>query len=186
MLAFRRLGGLSAVVAVLTMVTAIHMALIVLGNFTDYETNHQFVVHVLAMDTTFKSPAIMWRSITSPVLSTVAYLAIIAWELVSALLLLTAAVLWVRSSTERGLERARAYSSVGWLMWLVLFGGGFIAIGGEFFAMWESTTWNGLSPALQNFVIASIGLVLLHLPQQSGAMAAAPTALTDAASGEQQ
>lgn len=186
MLAFRRLGGLSAVVAILTVLTAIQMMLIVLGNVTDYETNHQFVVHVLAMDTTFKSPAIMWRAITSPVLSTIAYLAIIAWELVSAIVLLTAALVWMRATTEARLRKARTYSSVGWSMWLILFGGGFIAVGGEYFAMWESTVWNGLTPALQNFVIASVGLILLHMPRQADPAPSGPTAAAEADSSEQQ
>jgi predicted small integral membrane protein len=156
-----RFGSLSAVVATLTLITALQMGLIVFGNITDYETNHQFVVHVLSMDTTFKTA--MWRAITSPTLVTGVYIAIIAWELASAVLLFTAAILWVRPRGERGHETARELSTAGWLMWVILFGGGFITIGGEWFSMWQSATWNGLEPALQNLLIAGLGLILAHL-----------------------
>jgi predicted small integral membrane protein len=48
------------------------------------------------------------------------------------------------------------------VMQVLLFGGGFIAIGGEWFVMWQSKDWNGLAAAFQNFVVAALGLVLLH------------------------
>ena len=75
-----------------------------------------------------------------------------------------AAVLWVR---ERGTARPRARlaSTIGLLMILALFFGGFIVIGGEWFQMWRSTAWNGLDPAFRNSVLALLTLVLLHLPQ---------------------
>ncbi|MEJ3658237.1 DUF2165 domain-containing protein [Actinomycetes bacterium KLBMP 9759] len=157
----RRVGSLHAVIATYTLITAVHMGLIGFGNITDFETNHQFVMHVLSMDTTFKTT--MWRAVTSPALATVTYVAIIVWELVTAVLLFAAAFMGLRRGTDRHRELARHLSSTGWLMWVILFGGGFIAIGGEWFSMWQSETWNGLQAAFQNVVIAAIGLVLVHL-----------------------
>ncbi len=146
-------------VAVLAAITAVQTTLIAFGNITDYDTNYQFVVHVLAMDTTFQSPDMMWRAITSPTLATLAYLAIIVWESVAALVLIAATVAWV----GRGpLDTARRLSSIGWLMWIVLFGGGFIAIGGEWFQMWQSSDWNGMDAALRHVIIAGIALILNH------------------------
>jgi predicted small integral membrane protein len=49
-------------------------------------------------------------------------------------------------------------------MIVVLFMGGFITIGGEWFQMWRSVEWNGLEPAFRNSVLAILGLVLVHLP----------------------
>lgn len=152
------LGGLRVVVGVLTAISALQLALITIGNITDYDTNHAFVQHVFAMDTTFKSPHMMWRAITSPGLVTTAYVLIIIWEGLSAIALIAAVVGWLRGS-----EWAARLSSLGWLMEAMLFGGGFIAIGGEYFQMWESSKWNGLTPALQNVIIASIGLILTHI-----------------------
>lgn len=41
------------------------------------------------------------------------------------------------------------------------YGVGFLAIGGEWFAMWQSPVWNGQAKAA-NFILF-IGLALLHL-----------------------
>jgi predicted small integral membrane protein len=153
-----RLGGLSVVVGVLTAISAIQLALITIGNITDYDTNYAFVQHVFAMDTTFKSPNLMWRAITNQGVVTAAYVLIIIWEGLSAIALIAAVVSWIRGS-----DLAKRLSSLGWLMEAMLFGGGFIAIGGEYFQMWQSSKWNGLSAALQNVIIASVGLILTHL-----------------------
>lgn len=153
-----RLGGLRFVLAVLSAITGVYMALVVFNNLTDFDTNRAFVVHVLAMDTTFKSPNTMWRAITSPGWALAAYIAIIAWEAISAVALLAGVVAWIRGGP------ARQLAGVGWLMMVLLFGGGFIVIGGEWFQMWQSHDWNGLQAALQNFIIASAALILNHLP----------------------
>jgi predicted small integral membrane protein len=155
-----RIGGRRFVVIVLTAMTALQMALIAFGNITDFGTNQAFVQHVLAMDTTFRSPDMMWRAITSPGLQNTAYVVIIVWETLTALVLIAAFVAWLRARTDT----ARRLSTLGWVMWVLLFGIGFIAIGGEWFQMWQSDKWNGLQPALQNFLIATAALVIAHLP----------------------
>ncbi|MBB5956442.1 putative small integral membrane protein [Saccharothrix tamanrassetensis] len=152
-----RAGIPQVAVAVLTAITGVYMGLVVFGNITDYETNRAFVQHVFAMDTTFQSPNTMYRAITDQTVVTVAYVLIIAWEAVTALVLLAALVAWVR-----GRVVARRLSALGWIMQVLLFGGGFIAIGGEWFLMWQSKDWNGLTAAFQNFVIAAAGLILVH------------------------
>lgn len=158
------LGSLRLVVTVLTVVTALHMALVAVGNVTDFGTNQKFVEHVFAMDTTFRSPNMMWRAITDPGLATAAYIAVIVWESITALVLVAASVFWVRALVRRrATEVARQLSTFGWLMETVLFGGGFIVVGGEWFQMWQSAKWNGLQAALQNLLIASVCLILVQL-----------------------
>ncbi|MFG2222874.1 DUF2165 domain-containing protein [Streptomyces sp. NPDC048644] len=147
---------------VLTAIVALYMALVAFGNITDFGTNQQFVRHVLAMDTTFKDTDLMWRSITSHTAADVAYLAVIAWETAAALLLAVGAAWWaVRIRHEGG--RGRLLSTLGLLMVLVLFGAGFLAIGGEWFAMWQSKDWNGTEAATRNFTIAGIALLVVQL-----------------------
>ncbi|WP_410591210.1 DUF2165 family protein [Amycolatopsis sp. lyj-23] len=80
------------------------------------------------------------------------------------LVLIAAFVAWLRGSAA-----ARRLSTLGWVMWVLLFGVGFIAIGGEWFQMWQSAKWNGLQPALQNFLIATVALVVAHLPAKEAA-----------------
>src|SRR5690606_9746287 len=50
------------------------------GNLMDYNSNYEFVEHVLSMDTTFEGNALMWRAIESSTMHTIAYIGIIAAE----------------------------------------------------------------------------------------------------------
>ncbi|MFE0511611.1 DUF2165 domain-containing protein [Streptomyces sp. NPDC058964] len=149
--------------ALLTATVALYITLVALGNITDFGTNQQFVRHVLAMDTTFKDDDLMWRAITSKGLQDAAYIAIIVWETVAALVLVAGTWFWAR----RNHDRARQLSTYGLLMLMLLFGAGFIAIGGEWFAMWQSKTWNGLDAATRVLVLTGITLVVVQLPERS-------------------
>ncbi|MEU6382089.1 DUF2165 domain-containing protein [Streptomyces bauhiniae] len=152
--------GLTLAATVLTGVLALYIALVAVGNITDFGTNQQYVRHVLAMDTTFKDDHLMWRAITSTALQDTAYVAIIAWETAAAALLVWGTWLWAR----RDNTRARRFSTYGLLMLILLFGAGFIAIGGEWFAMWQSKTWNGVDAATRVFLLSGVALIINHLP----------------------
>jgi predicted small integral membrane protein len=166
-----RLGSLPVAIAVFVFTNGLYMLLVAFGNITDFATNQAFVHHVLEMDTTNfgaaqgtdLDPDVMWRAVTDTPLQNAGYVAIIVWEALAGIILSTAFVLWIR---ERGttFTRARALSSIGLLMIVVLFVGGFIDIGGEWFQMWRSTAWNGLDTAFRTIVLAALPLVLIHLP----------------------
>ena len=47
------------------------------GNLMDYNSNYEFVHHVLSMDTTFEGNALLWRAIESEVVHHIAYIGII-------------------------------------------------------------------------------------------------------------
>ncbi|MEY9487979.1 putative small integral membrane protein [Streptomyces calvus] len=153
-------GALTLTVTLLTASVALYMALVAFGNITDFGTNQEFVRHVLAMDTTFKDDDLMWRAITNEGVQDAAYVAIIAWETAAALVLVYGTWLWIR----RDHARARRFSTYGLLMTMLLFGAGFMAIGGEWFAMWQSEDWNGLDAALRVFVFSGVVLLVNHLP----------------------
>lgn len=157
-------GSLRMVLAVLTAITSLHMGLITLGNISDFNTNRAFVEHVLTMDTTFGSSNTKWRAITDDWLITATYLTIIVWEFLTTIALTVAFLWWLRAIVlKRGVVVACQLSTLGWLMQIILFGGGFLTIGGEWFQMWQSTEWNGTQSALQNFLIAAFGLILVNL-----------------------
>ncbi|HCT77824.1 MAG TPA: hypothetical protein DGG94_06530 [Micromonosporaceae bacterium] len=160
MRAIARLGTLPVAIAVLTAITALYYALVAFGNITDFGTNQAFVDHVLEMDTTFKDPDVMWRHISNNTIANIAYFGVILWESLIAIVLGVAFVHWL----IRDYKIARRLSTLGWIMVLILFAGGFITIGGEWFQMWQSKTWNGLTPALQNVIIAGFGMILANLP----------------------
>ncbi|WP_217206576.1 DUF2165 domain-containing protein [Streptomyces sp. AC550_RSS872] len=147
----------------LTATAALYIALVAFGNITDFGTNQQFVQHVLAMDTTFKDEDLMWRAVTSKALQNAAYVAIIVWETVAALVLIYGTWLWAR----RDVARARRFSTYGLLMLMLLFGAGFIAIGGEWFSMWQSGDWNGLDAATRVFLFSGVVLIVNHLPRDN-------------------
>ncbi|WP_033312920.1 DUF2165 domain-containing protein [Streptomyces iakyrus] len=153
-------GALSLAATLLTATIALYMALVAFGNITDFGTNQQFVRHVLAMDTTFKDEDLMWRAVTSRGLQDAAYVAIIVWETVAALVLIYGSWLWAR----RDDVRARRMSTYGLLMVMLLFGAGFIGIGGEWFSMWQSEDWNGLDAATRVFLFSGVVLIVNQLP----------------------
>ncbi|GAA2434059.1 DUF2165 domain-containing protein [Streptomyces macrosporus] len=162
------LGTPPVAAAVLTGIVAVYMALVAFGNITDFDTNRQFVRHVLAMDTTFRDPDLMWRAIESTALQDAAYVAIIVWETLTALVLLAATWLWAAGLRGGDHGRARRAATLGLVMVLLLFGLGFFAIGGEWFAMWQSSDWNGLDAAARNVMLAAFALVVVNLPARRG------------------
>ncbi|WP_431862414.1 DUF2165 family protein [Azospirillum sp.] len=142
---------------------ALFFTLVALGNLTDYGSNFAFVQHVLAMDTTFRSPALMWRAIEAPALHHAAYALIIAWQV------MTAALCWwgvwrlwrVRGFEGDIFEREKRAGIAGLTAGFLLYAAGFIGVGGEWFAMWQSQTWNGQRSAA--IFLTFIGIALLHL-----------------------
>ncbi|MFF7470860.1 DUF2165 family protein [Streptomyces sp. NPDC008092] len=152
--------------AVLTGTAALYIALVAFGNITDFGTNQAFVQHVLAMDTTFKDDDLMWRAVTDKGLENTAYVLIIVWETLAALVLIAGTWLWAR----RDNVRARRVSTYGLLMLVLLFGAGFIGIGGEWFSMWQSKTWNGLDAATRVLVLTGLALIVVQLspPDREG------------------
>src|SRR5690242_1893419 len=168
---WRTLGTLAVTSAILVGLNALYMALVVIGNISDFDVNLQFVHHVLAMDTTNFSqpqgtgldPAIVWRALTSTSLQTTVYVGVIIWELATAAVLIGALLSWI-FECETCKSKARSLSTVGLLMMVLLFFGGFMDIGVEWFQMWRSTVNNGLDPAFRNVVLAIATLLLIPLP----------------------
>ncbi len=134
---------------------------VVLGNITDYASNWAFVQHVLAMDTVFPDSALTWRAVTNPAVQTAAYLAIIVTEDLLCLAFLTATLLMLVQlrAPKAEFQRAKAVTALGVLLGFGLFFIGFMAIGAEWFAMWQSDTWNGQDAAFQAFMaILGVGI----------------------------
>jgi predicted small integral membrane protein len=77
--------------------------------------------------------------------------------------LAAATISWFAGSVRRR-TRARALATIGLTMIVVLFVGGFLAVGGEWFQMWRSSDWNGSEAAFRSAVIALFALLVIHLP----------------------
>lgn len=144
---------------------ALFYTFVVFNNLSDYDSNYQFVRHVLMMDSTFPGNRGMWRAVNSPALHKVFYISIIVWEMMVMLLSWWGVVRLaraVRGTTAdfNGSKRIPvAALTLALLMWLVAF----LGVGGEWFLMWQSRTWNGQETAFRMFTV--IGIVLLLVAQ---------------------
>jgi predicted small integral membrane protein len=149
---------------------ALFYTLVVLGNVTDYGSNYEFVRHVMMMDTTFPGNKAMWRAINSPALHTVFYLTIITWEAVTMILCwwgglrLAQALRGPAAAFHQAKRVSIAALALSLMMWLVVF----LAVGGEWFMMWQSKSWNGQDAAFRMFTVAGIVLLIVALPDMDG------------------
>ena len=130
-------------------------------NLIDYGSNYEFVKHVLSMDTTFPGNKLMDRAITDPRIWTLAYAAIIAAEGLTFLLLLAAtiAMLLALRAPPAGFQRAKVWLVAGATLGFGVWFFGFMVVGGEFFAMWQSKIWNGQEAAFR-FYMTLLGVLL--------------------------
>jgi predicted small integral membrane protein len=144
---------------------ALFYTLVVFNNVTDFDSNYQFVRHVLSMDSTFPGNHEMWRALPSPVFHLAFYLGIIGWEIATTILLWWGVVRLLRSmrlsaGAFNAAKRVPVMAlTLSMLMWLVAF----LSVGAEWFLMWQSHTWNGQEAAFRMF--AAVGLVLLIVLQ---------------------
>lgn len=139
---------------------------VVLGNLMDYGSNEAFVKHVLSMDTTFEGNKLMWRAITGEGLQTAAYWGIIAAEFAVAALGWTSVVKMVkhqRASSEK-YAKAKVLGFYAFLVAILIWFIGFIVLGSEWFAMWQSQIWNGKQTAMDIIEVVGVFLVLFSLP----------------------
>jgi predicted small integral membrane protein len=146
---------------------AVLFSIVAFGNITDYGTNFAFVQHVLSMDTLFPTTTITYRAITSPALHRLAYAAIIATEIVIALLCWLGALALlrvVRGPAER-FNRAKPLAIAGLTLGFLLYQFGFITIGGEWFGMWMSQQWNGAPDAFRYLTTLIMILIFVAMPE---------------------
>jgi predicted small integral membrane protein len=147
----------------LVLAVALYYTIVVFNNITDYNSNHQFIRHVLMMDSTFPDNSAMWHAINSPAIHTLFYITVILWESLTMILCwwggiqLARAVKAPAAVFRQAKNMAIAGLTLSLLMWLVAF----LTIGTEWFLMWQSKTWNGQEAAFRMFAIVGIVLILL-------------------------
>lgn len=146
---------------------AFFYTLVAFNNITDYGSNYQFVHHVLLMDSTFPGNHGMWRAIHPLWIHAFFYDSIIGWEAVAMLLTWAGAVQLLRAVRKPApvFQEAKILAigglTLGLLMWFVAF----LSVGGEWFLMWQSHTWNGQEAAFRMFLVVGVILLLLVMPE---------------------
>ena len=144
---------------------ALYVSLAAFNNITDYGSNFAFVSHVLMMDTTFEGNAGMWRAITQDWVHHAAYVAIIACEsLVAVLCWVGCMRLWRARGDVMAFQQAKAIATAALTLGVFLWFAGFVAIGGEWFMMWQSSIWNGVATSFN--IATFLMLVLLYMARQ--------------------
>lgn len=148
---------------VLVVAVALLLTLLAMNNLTDYGSNFQYVAHVLSMDTTFPDNQLKWRALTNPIFHHLFYCTLILWEATSATLCWLGAFHLYRAfkSERQVFHQAKSAAVYGLVLSMLQWLFAFLTVGGEWFVMWQSSTWNGQDAATRMFVI--LGIVLLFL-----------------------
>lgn len=135
--------------------------LVAMDNVIDYGTNYAFVQHVFSMDTTFPGNGLMGRAVTDPSIWRLGYAAIIAGEALTGACFLVAgiALLAALRAPAARFERAKAWAVAGGVLGFLVWFLGFAVIGGEWFQMWQSPTWNGQQSAFR-FTMTILAVVI--------------------------
>jgi predicted small integral membrane protein len=152
---------------------ALFLVIVVLNNTVfDYASNYAFVQHVLAMDSLFSGESQSWRALRDPTPEDgswwfyhVFYASIIVWEAVAGVICTVGAwKLWqARSAPAAAFQKAKSLAALGLVVSMLQWFVAFITVGGEWFLMWQSSTWNGQTAAFRMF--ACLGLMLIFLMQ---------------------
>jgi predicted small integral membrane protein len=122
------------------------------------------------MDSTFPGNHGMWRALISPIAQLTTYIVIIVWEIATTILLWWGTVRLLRAlrrgpdAFNAGKRIAVMALTLSMLMWLVAF----LSVGGEWFLMWQSHTWNGQQEAFRMFAVAGLVLVIVLQPDTEG------------------
>jgi predicted small integral membrane protein len=145
---------------------ACYALLVTYNNIVDYGSNFEFVRHVLSMDTTFPGNALMHRAIVDETVWRLAYALIIATEGLTGLLLAFGGLALLRRLRAPAdvFNRAKVWAVAGLVVGFGLWFFGFMVIAGEYFLMWQSTTWNGQEAAFRIATEMLGALIFTTLP----------------------
>ncbi len=147
---------------------ALFYTLVVFNNVTDFDSNYQFVRHVMMMDSTFPGNKGMWRALNQSWIHLGGYLSIIVWEMAAMVLHWWGVMVLYRKlrDSAAAFNAAKGVSILAVVLGMLLWMGAFITVGGEWFLMWQSRAWNGQEAAFRMFVIAAIVLFLILQPER--------------------
>lgn len=153
---------LRAAASALVLMTAAYYVVVAFDNISNPASNWAFVRGVLSQDGLVPDSGFQWRAVDATWFQVAGYVAIISAETVTGLLLAYAGYRGLR--TLKGAEEwasAQRWTMVGTTLGLAVFFLGFITIGGNWFAMYLNSKFNGLDPAFQNAVMTLLTAVFV-------------------------
>jgi predicted small integral membrane protein len=145
-----------------------YVALVAFGNLTDYWTNFAFVTQVLDMDAVPAASSIRWRAVTSPVLHHAGYILIIATEIATAALCALGAIAMTRRLRAEAplFQGAKSKAVAGLTLGFLLYEGGFVAVGGEWFGMWQARDLDAVQSAFRVLMTMLGALIFVSLKDE--------------------
>jgi predicted small integral membrane protein len=144
---------------------AFYMALVVFNNITDYWTNFAFVVDVLDIEQISPRSDIRWRAVTSPALHHAAFVLIIITELIISGLTLAGTLSMTRAlkAGAHQFQQAKSKAVAGLALGFLLYEGGFVAVAGEWFGMWQSASYDAVPSAFRILMTMLGALIFISL-----------------------
>lgn len=145
---------------------AFYATIVVFGNITDYQTNFEFVKHVMSMDSIFPDSGIIYRAMPLLIAHHIAYLIIIITEILIAVTGWYGVyrLLCARNSSPMHFNNSKAWGVISLTLGFILWQVGFMSVGGEWFGMWMSKQWDGIDRAFQVFMMFIAVLIYVAMP----------------------
>ncbi|MGD9843207.1 MAG: DUF2165 family protein [Steroidobacteraceae bacterium] len=148
---------------VLVLSVGLFLTLAAINNLLGLDGAFGAVKGAVDMQATFKVPTLMWRAIESPALVWLCVAGIVIAELVGGLLCLWGAIrLWSARATAAAFNSAKSTAIVGLSVCAILYGLGFLAIGGEWFMLWQNRGSPTLDEAFRQFVWPMLVMIWLN------------------------
>jgi predicted small integral membrane protein len=141
--------------------------LVTVNNLRDPRINLRLVEHLLSMDSVFPDSRLRERAILSPLAHRAAFWLIVAVEgVVAALCLYGAGILaGMVGAPATDFHAAKGCAFAGLGLGFALWFGGFMVVGGQWFASWQSRQWSGRESAFMFY--SAIGIAFLALLHQA-------------------
>ena len=139
--------------------------IVAFNNLRDPGSNLRLVQHLMSMDDVLADTRLRDRAIVSPAAHRAAFWLIVAAEAATAALCLYGAgvLIAVHGAPAAEFHAAKSWAFAGLGLGFALWFGGFMVVGGQWFASWQSKQWSGRESAFMFYTAIGIAfLALLH------------------------
>lgn len=147
----------------LLMSCALLLTLVFIDNMTAYDINYEYIKHIMSMDTTFKHPSIYWRAVNNPIFYHICFALIIIYEGIASILMWLGVCALFKNLKRDSVQfqSAKQWGLVGLASTIVLYSFVFITIASQWFASWQSSTWNAKNAAIPFIMLFGITYLVL-------------------------
>lgn len=142
---------------------ALFLSMTTVDNLTMPDVGLGAVSAAMAMETTFKHPAAMWRAVSAKAPTVAVFAGIVLFETIAALMCWIGALrMWRARADAKAFKDATAVANLGLALTALLYFGAFLVVGTEWFLMWQSQQLSvALEVAFRMFVAAM--LIMLYI-----------------------